>query len=58
MSTAIAGILATSCTIIAVVLGFYALVAYIVDRTGGTHGIAEAGRAVAAIIAAIKNLGP
>lgn len=57
MSNTAVGFLALSFTIIAVVSGFYLLVGYIVNRTGGTHGITEVGRAVAAVITAIKNLG-
>jgi hypothetical protein len=44
-------------TVIAVVtiIGFYALAAYIVRTTGKTAGIADIGRAVGAIIAALTG---
>lgn len=37
------------------VLGFYALAAFIVHKTGGTKGIADIGGAAAAIVAAVLN---
>lgn len=44
--------------IIAVALvGFYLLVGYIVHKTGTTAGIADVGRAVAAIISAFTGRG-
>ncbi|SHQ43018.1 Uncharacterised protein [Mycobacteroides abscessus subsp. abscessus] len=39
------------------VVGFYLLVAYIVNQTGSTDGIADIGRAVAAIIRALTDAG-
>jgi hypothetical protein len=42
---------------IVVVAGFYVLVGYIVHETGSTNGIADIGRAVAAIIAAMIGRG-
>ncbi len=39
------------------VVGFYLLVAYIVNQTGSTDGIADIGRAVAAIITALTDAG-
>ncbi|WP_165615281.1 hypothetical protein [Mycobacteroides chelonae] len=39
------------------IVGFYLLVAYIVNQTGSTAGIAEIGRAVAAIITALTDAG-
>lgn len=49
----IAAILTTVTTV--TIIGFYLLAAYIVYKTGATTGIADIGRAVAAIIAAITN---
>lgn len=37
------------------IIGFYLLAGYIVHKTGGTNGIAEIGRAVADIIAALTR---
>lgn len=51
MSTTTAIVIVTAVTII----GFYLLAAYIVYKTGATTGIADIGRAVAAIIAAITR---
>lgn len=39
------------------IVGFYLLVAYIVNQTGSTDGIADIGRAVAAIITALTDAG-
>ncbi|WP_078294598.1 hypothetical protein [Mycobacterium sp. D16R24] len=43
--------------IVLTVCGFYLLVAYVVHQTGSTDGIADIGRAVAAIIKALTNPG-
>lgn len=51
-----AGIIAISLTTIAVLYGFFLLLAYIVHRTGNTQGFTDVGSAVAAVIAALKNL--
>ena len=47
----------TAIVIIAAVtiLGFYLVAGYIVHKTGATTGIADIGRAVAAIISAITS---
>lgn len=47
----------TASVIIAAVtiLGFYLVAGYIVHKTGATTGIADIGRAVAAIISAITS---
>lgn len=42
---------------IVVIAGFYVLVGYIVHETGSTSGIADIGRAVAAIISALTGRG-
>ena len=51
VSTTTAIVIITAVTI----LGFYLLAGYIVHKTGGTAGIADIGRAVAAIVAAITH---
>ena len=51
MSTTTAVVIIGAVTII----GFYLLAGYIVHETGGTNGIADIGRAVADIIAALTR---
>ncbi|MBE5453003.1 hypothetical protein E3G45_004993 [Mycobacteroides abscessus] len=51
MSTTTAVVIIVGLTVV----GFYLLVAYIVNQTGSTDGIAEIGRAVAAIIRALTD---
>lgn len=53
MSTITAVVIIVCLTIV----GFYLLVAYIVNQTGSTDGIADIGRAVAAIITALTDAG-
>ncbi|SIC06395.1 Uncharacterised protein [Mycobacteroides abscessus subsp. abscessus] len=54
MSTTTAVVIIVGLTVV----GFYLLVAYIVNQTGSTDGIAEIGRAVAAIIRALISNDP
>ena len=44
------------CAIVIAVSGFYLLVAYVVHKTGKTTGIADIGRAAAAILAALLRV--
>ena len=48
----------TTIVLLVAIIGFYLLAAYIVCKTGATSGIADIGRAAAAIIAAIIRRNP